>query len=131
MWVSSNKSSLTKAEDRLDLASRLLFAYTVPLCNLCSKLSVPCQSEVRFYWELLDFPGCSDGKGPACDAGDLGVKPGLGRSFGEGIWQPTPVFLPGEFHEQRSLVGYSPWGCKGSDTTEQLSLPLTYQSERK
>ena len=36
-------------------------------------------------------------------------------------WQPTPVFLPGEFHVQRSLEGYSPWGCKESDTTEQLT----------
>ena len=35
---------------------------------------------------------------------------------------PTPVFLPGEFHGQRSLEGYSPWGHKESDTTEQLSL---------
>ena len=34
---------------------------------------------------------------------------------------PTPVFLPGESHEQRSLEGYSPWGCKESGTTEQLS----------
>ena len=33
-------------------------------------------------------------------------------------WQPTPVFLPGESHEQRSLAGYSPWGCKESDMTE-------------
>ena len=33
-------------------------------------------------------------------------------------WQPTLIFLPGEFHEQRSLVGYSPCGCKGLDTTE-------------
>ena len=37
----------------------------------------------------------------------------------------TPVFLPREFHGQRSLVGYSPWGCKESDTTEQLSFILT------
>ena len=35
-------------------------------------------------------------------------------------WQPTPVFLPGESHGQRSLVGYSPWGCKESDMTERL-----------
>ena len=35
--------------------------------------------------------------------------------------QPTPVFLPGESHGQRSLVGYSPWGCKESDTTEATS----------
>ena len=36
-------------------------------------------------------------------------------------WQPTPVFLPGEPHGQRSLAGYSPWGCKELDTPEQLS----------
>ena len=40
---------------------------------------------------------------------------------GKRVWQPTPLFLPGEFHGQRSLVGYSPWGCKESDTTEQLT----------
>ena len=33
-------------------------------------------------------------------------------------WQPTPIFLPGEFHGQRSLAGYSPQGCKELDTTE-------------
>ena len=33
-------------------------------------------------------------------------------------WQPTPVFLPRKFHGQRSLVGYSPWSCKESDTIE-------------
>ena len=36
-------------------------------------------------------------------------------------WLPTPVFLPGEFHGQRSLAGYSPWGCKESDSTEQIT----------
>ena len=35
-------------------------------------------------------------------------------------WLPTPVFLPGECHGQRSLMGYSPWGHKESDMTEQL-----------
>ena len=38
--------------------------------------------------------------------------------------QPTPAFLPGKSHGQRSMVGYSPWGCKESDTTEWLSLSL-------
>ena len=33
-----------------------------------------------------------------------------------------PVFLPGEFNGQRSLAGYSPWGCKELDRTEQLTL---------
>ena len=40
-------------------------------------------------------------------------------------WLPTPVFLPGESHGQRSLAGYSPWGHKESDTTEQLTLLLS------
>ena len=37
-------------------------------------------------------------------------------------WQPIPVFLPGESHGRRSLAGYSPWGHKESDKTEQLSV---------
>jgi len=37
--------------------------------------------------------------------------------------QPTQVFFPGEFHGQRSLVGYSPWGHKESDITERLMAP--------
>ena len=36
------------------------------------------------------------------------------------IWQPTPVLLPGKSHGQRSLVGFSPWGCEESEMTEQL-----------
>ena len=39
--------------------------------------------------------------------------------------QPIPIFLPGEFHGQRSCAGYSPWGCKDSDMTEQLTLHFT------
>ena len=46
---------------------------------------------------------------------DLGLIPGLGRSPGGG--QRTPVFLPGESHGQRSLVGYSPWSHKESNRT--------------
>ena len=51
--------------------------------------------------------GGAEVKASACNVGDLGSIPGSGRSPGEG-WQPTPVFLPGEPHGQRSLVGYSP-----------------------
>ena len=46
-------------------------------------------------------------------------------------WLPTPVFLPGEFHRQRRLAGYSPWGHKESDTTEQLTLSLTRNNKGK
>ena len=45
-------------------------------------------------------------------------------------WQPAVVFLPGKFHGQRSLVGYSPWGHKESDTTEQLSQVSSTMSTR-
>ena len=40
------------------------------------------------------------------------------------IWQPTPVFLPEKFHQQRSLVGYSPQGHKESDMTEWPDFPF-------
>ena len=63
------------------------------------------------------FPGGSNGKESAYNAGDLGLIPESGRSPGERKWQPTSVFLPGESHEQRSLAGYSPWGRKGSGMT--------------
>ena len=55
------------------------------------------------------------------DAGDVrdgGSIPGWGRFPWRRAWQPTPVFLPGESHGQRSLGAYSPWGRTESDTTE-------------
>ena len=48
------------------------------------------------------------------------VHPWVGKIPWRRKWQPTPVFLPGKFHGLRSLVGYSPWGHKESDTTKQL-----------
>ena len=62
--------------------------------------------------------GGSDGKESACNAGDPSSIPQSGRSPGEGDGY-TLVFFPGEFHGQRSLVGYSPWGNKESDMTER------------
>ena len=50
---------------------------------------------------------------------------------GTGKWQPTPVFLPGEFHGQKSLVGYSPWGCKESDTIEHTHCQAYYLNLRR
>ena len=65
----------------------------------------------------VGFPGGSDGKESARNAViwvDLWVR----KIPWKWEWQPTAVFLPGEFQEQRSLVGYNPWGRKESDTTE-------------
>ena len=53
----------------------------------------------------------------AGDAGDSSSMPGSGRFPCRRTWQPTLVFLPGESHGQRSLAGYSPWGCKELATT--------------
>ena len=67
------------------------------------------------------FPGGSDSKEHACNAGDLGLIPGLGRSPGGGHGYPHQYSCLENPHGQRSLAGYSPWGHKESDTTEWLS----------
>ena len=65
-------------------------------------------------------PPCSlDGKESACNAEHPGSIPGWGRSR---EWQPTPAFLPGEVHGQRSLGGYSPRDQEEWDTTDRLTL---------
>ena len=61
----------------------------------------------------------------ARDARDVGSIPGWGQEDPlEKEMDPTPVFLPGETHGQRSLLGYSPWGCKERDMIEQLSIHI-------
>ena len=58
---------------------------------------------------------------PPDNAGDFkrsGFDPWVGNIPWRRAWKPTPVFLPGESHGQRSLVSYSPLGCKELDTTE-------------
>ena len=71
-----------------------------------------------------DFPGGSGGKASVYNEGDLGSIPGLGRFPWKRKWLSIPVLSPGKSHGQRSLVGYSPWGCKESDTTERLQFPF-------
>ena len=63
-------------------------------------------------------PGGSDSKESACNVGDLGSIPGLGRSPGGGHGNPLQYCCLENPHGQRSLAGYSPWGCKESDMTE-------------
>ena len=60
-------------------------------------------------------------KNPPANRADIKrcrFDPWVKRILWRRAWQPTPVFLPGESHGQRSLAGYSPWGCKELDTTE-------------
>ena len=102
--------------------SRLWLCFHVPsplLCLLSLVKYLPL--DLGSTWGC---PGGLDSKEIACNTGDPGLIPGGVKIPWRRKWQPTPVFLPGESHGQRSLVGYSPWGCKELDRTE--SLPLIY-----
>ena len=82
----------------------------------------------RSLWEFdrvalrWGFSGGASGQESACQRRSLkrcgSGLPWVGKIFWRRAWQPTPVFLPGESHGQRSLTGYSPWGHKESETTE-------------
>ena len=78
----------------------------------------------------VDFPGGSDGKASVYHVGDPGSSPGLGRSPGEGNYNPLQYYCLEKSHGQRSLVGYSLWGRKELDTTS-LSLSLHFGSVSK
>ena len=64
------------------------------------------------------------GEESTCQRRRRRFKPWVGKIPWKRKWQPALVFLPGKAHRQRSLVGYSPWSHKESDTTKQLSLSL-------
>ena len=70
----------------------------------------------------LSFLGGSDRKEPACNGGDLGSIPGSGRYPGKGHGNPLQYSYLENPHGQKSLAGYSPWGCKESDTTERHTM---------
>ena len=83
----------------------------------------------------------TSGKEPACQCGRCnrrGFDPWVGKIPCRRAWQPTPVFLPGESHGQRSLTGYSPQGHKETDMTEVTQhiahkqfIPRTYKELNK
>ena len=73
---------------------------------------------------MMGFPYGLAGKESACNVGDLGLISGLGRSPGEG--KGCPLQYSGL---ENSMDCISPWACKESDTTEQLSLLLYYDDE--
>ena len=69
---------------------------------------------------LYTFPGGSDGKEFACNMGDLGLIPGLGRSPGKGTANHSSILA----RRRRSLADYTPWARKEPDMTERLSLNI-------
>ena len=75
-------------------------------------------------WDLglpWQFPGGDNGKESACQCRRCEFDSWVGKIPWRRKWQPTPVFLPGGFHGQRSLAGYSPGGRKESDMIERLN----------
>ena len=73
---------------------------------------------------LPTWTSLSSGRACSCLGTGLGRNERYGYCYFCTWWLPTPVFLPGESHGQRSLAGYSPWTCKGWNTTEWLTLSL-------
>ena len=74
---------------------------------------------------LKAFPGGSDGKSICLRCRRPGFNPWVRKIPWRREWQPTPVFLPEEFHGHRCLVGYSPWGYKESDTDKATNHART------
>ena len=74
----------------------------------------------------LGFPGCSDNKESACNAGGLSLIPGLGRPPGEGNGNPLQHSCLENPMDRRAWRA-SPWGHKESDMTERLTLLCTYR----
>ena len=91
------------------------------LSKLSGKLSAHFHFSMLLYIYSLrigkGFPSGSVVKNSLINAGATGSIPGSGRFPWRKKWQPTPVFLPGKFHGQRSQVGYSIWGHKELDMT--------------
>ena len=84
------------------------------LGDFCYRLKTLLQNSTLNGLPYLEVPGLPRGsaiKNPPANAGDIrGLIPGSGKIPWRRAWQPTPVFLSGESHGQRSLAGYSPWG---------------------
>ena len=97
------------------------------------ELCIPQEQNQPWAWTGLGLPWGSDGKESACSAGDLGVYRSLSvyHLWVQKIpWRPewllTAIFLPGEFHGQRNLAGYSPWSHEELGTTQRLTLSLLF-----
>ena len=78
------------------------------------------------------FPRWLSGKESTCQcrrSKRRGFEPWIGKIPCNRKWEPTPVFLPGKFHGQRSLTGNIPWGLKESERTEQLSMLALWRIE--
>ena len=117
-----NESSLEKIE--LTLSSRRSNAL-VSLVGVSVKIW-----GAHFTW-ISGLPWCLRQWSVCLQCGRPGFHPWVGKISWRKKRQPTPVFLPGKFHGWRSLVGYSPWGCKDSDTTKRLHFHFSLSDKQQ
>ena len=75
---------------------------------------------LRMFLHFLGLPWRLSSKDSTCQCRRCGFDSWVGKISWRREWQPTPVFLPEESHGQRSLAGYSPWGCKELDINSFL-----------
>ena len=110
--------TLTLNEGRTMYLSKGLGNKSAKFSIVIEKLS---KWNINQLWGIQGFPGSSDGKVSPCNAGDLGSTPDsypwVRKIPWRRKWQPTPVFLPGEFPGQRRLAGYIQWDHKKLDAT--------------
>ena len=90
------------------LSKLMTFSLIRPVVAVLYFLSHVSTSQVAL---MVKKPACQCRRHKRC-----GFDPWVGKT--SWAWQPTPVFLPGEYHGQRNLAGYSSWGCRESDMTE-------------
>ena len=126
MKLQKNTADLLPKLKAMALADRAMFekgmkafvsyiqAYAKHECNLIFRLKGNLKHLMVFtsITNMKGFPGGASGKEPACQCWRHkrhGLDSWVGKIPWRRKWQPTPVFLPGESHGQRSLAGYSPW----------------------
>ena len=110
----------------VSITTKRQLALCFPHKLLLLKISITLLYTEGIYRQLYidwNFPGGTALKNLPANAGD---KKDSDLMLWNRKWQPVPVFLPGKFHGQRRLVGYSQWGHKESDMNEHKHLTLLY-----
>ena len=101
----------------------ILYVY-VWICFVCVCICI-CIC-INTYVYVMRLPRWCSGKESACQCRRLEFDSWVRKIPWNKKWQPTPGFLLGKLHGQRSLEGCSPWGCRESDMTDQLSMHRTH-----
>ena len=119
-----NERNLQRSQKKMKASSRQMAKSTLGLQPCRSPVIVWLGLNLNTYLKLnktlFGLPCWLRQKRIRLHCGRCGLDPWVGKIPWRRAWQSTLVFLPGESQGQRSLVGYSPWGRKESDTTGQL-----------